>query len=477
MTILLKAADVAVHAGGRRFAGPVSLTLQGGRPLTILGQTGSGKTLLAQAVIGTLPQGLSATGQVTVDGRCHDLSCPAELRALWGRVLGILPQEPWLSLDPLMRARDQIAEGHALVRGMGRTQARAAAERDLEQLGLRDAGDRRPDQLSGGMAQRVAFAAARTGGRIVIADEPTKGLDAARRDDVAQLLLSEVQKGGALLTITHDLALARALGGDLMVVREGQVVEEGPAARALSQPRHDYTRQLIAADPSSWPPARPRPVKGAPLVECRGITMTRGGRRLYSDLHLVVHPGEILGLLGPSGCGKSTLGDVALGLVRPDAGQIRRATGIAPCRFQKIYQDPPSAFPRHVRLGQALDDLVRLHRLDGGRIPLLLDRMRLSPVLLSRRPSEVSGGELQRLALLRVLLLDPVFLFADEPTSRLDLITQAEVTRLLVETARDTGMGLLLVSHDRDLIDASADRCLMLDVTRPSMAPAARLAS
>lgn len=473
MTILLSAETVSVHAGTEQLVAPVSLRLQAGRPFTILGETGSGKSLLAQAIIGTLPAGLQAKGQVEIDGQNLDLAGPGGHPALWGRVIGVLPQEPWLSLDPLMKARAQVAEGHALVRGLTWVEAGQAADRDLAALGLEGAGDRRPDQLSGGMAQRVAFAAARTGGaRIVVADEPTKGLDVARRDDVIDLLMCEVADGGALLTITHDLELARRMGGDLAVVLKGRVIEQGPAEQVLGNPQRDYTKRLIAADPSSWPAGQPRPPIGEPVLRGRGLAVTRGGRRLFQGLDLDLHPGEIVGVWGASGCGKSTLGDVLLGLAAPENGTVTRQPGIKPIRFQKLYQDPPSAFPSHIRLGQALDDLVRLHGLNAGRIPALMQRLRLNTILLSRRPTEVSGGELQRLALLRVLLLDPVYLFADEPTSRLDLITQAEVTALLVEAARETGMALLIVSHDADLLHKTADRVISLgDEPMPGVVP------
>lgn len=463
MTALLEARDITVRSGTSRLVAPISLCLQPGRPFTILGETGSGKSLLAQAIIGTLPPSLHATGQVTVLGQPLDLAQPGHHRPLWGRTIGILPQEPWLALDPLMKAQAQVAESHALVRGLSPGAARAQAARDLDALGLGHAGKNRPDQLSGGMAQRVAFAAARAGGaRIVIADEPTKGLDAARRDEILALLLREVADGGALLTITHDLALARGLGGDIAVIRGGEVVEQGPAATVLTTPRHPYTRRLIDAEPAAWPDPAPRDISGTPVLQGRSLAIRRGGRMLFENLDITVAQGEILGISGPSGCGKSTLGDILLGLLPPDLGQVTRAPGISPVRFQKIYQDPPSAFPRHIPLGQTMNDLLRRHRLDASRIPALLDRLRLSPALLSRRPDDVSGGELQRLALLRILLLDPVFLFADEPTSRLDPITQAEVTALMSEIARETGMALLIVSHDADLVRKTADRVLRL---------------
>jgi len=466
LTVLL-ARNISVISGTDVLVNPVSLALKTGRPFTILGETGSGKSLLVQALIGTLPPGLKAHGQVSIDGLQLDLqkNNQRQHRRLWGRILSILPQEPWLSLDPLMSAQAQLAEGYSYVRNFSWKRAKNQARSDLKHLGLEAATHRRPDQLSGGMAQRVAFAAARSGGaQIIIADEPTKGLDDARRDDIITLLQGEIEKGGALLTITHDLELARRLGGDLAVMLQGEIIEQGDAAEILTNPQHDYTCRLIQADPARWQQGITPYVKqqAKPILTARSLSVRRAGRLLFSNLDIEVRPGEIVGVFGPSGCGKSTLGDILLGLAKPDSGQIIRGDGIAQIRFQKLYQDPPSAFARHANLGKLLQDLVKLHALDASRIPPLMQKMRLSEQLLTRRAGEVSGGELQRLALLRLLLLDPVFLFADEPTSRLDLITQGEVTQLLITLARETEMGLLLVSHDLALLQKSTDRLLFL---------------
>jgi len=466
MTIVLKAQDVAVMAQAQVLVNPVSLVLKTGRPYTILGETGSGKSLLAQALIGTLPANLTARGRVDIYGHQLDLQRNNKRihRQLWGRHLAVLPQEPWISLDPLMSARGQIAEGYALVQGLSWDKARNQAERDLESLRLEGAGNQRPDELSGGMAQRVVFAAARSGGaRIVIADEPTKGLDEARRDDVIELLRREIEEGGALLTITHDLELARRLGGDLAIMLQGEIIEQGTAEEIFDDPRHDYTRRLIKACPQHWQPLVTRLVKKAkPVLSAQNLKISRGGRLLFSNLDIEVASGEIVGVFGPSGCGKSTLGDILLGLAKPDSGEVRRDEGSSPIRYQKLYQDPPSAFARHTSLDKLLQDLVKRHRLDGNRIAPLMEQMRLPQQILQRRGEEVSGGELQRLALLRLLLLEPVFLFADEPTSRLDLITQQEMTQLLVSVARERGCALLLVSHDRALLEKSTDRILTL---------------
>ncbi len=460
---LLSADAVTVRdAAGRTLVGPVSLRLMPGAPLVVLGETGSGKSLLAQALMGTLPPELSARGRVVVEGAAHDAARPEGFRPLWGRRLAVLPQEPWLALDPLMRAGAQVAEAHALVRGLGAARARRAAADDLAALGLgAEAARRHPHELSGGMAQRVAFAAARAGGgRIVIADEPTKGLDAARRADVAALLTRGLEGGGGLLVITHDLALARMIGGGLIVLREGAVVETGALAEVFARPRAAYTRALLDADPERWPP-RPRRAGGAAVVEARGLTVARGGRTLAAGVDLSVAAGTVVGLSGPSGCGKSSLGDVLLGLCPPAAGAVRRAADAPPTSFQKLWQDPVAAFAPRRTLGATLDDAARRFRRGGAAVGALLERLGLDPALLARPPAQVSGGELQRLALLRAMLAAPRFLFADEPTSRLDPVTQRQVIGLLTGLA-DEGCAVLLVSHDAALLDRAADRRLRL---------------
>lgn len=471
---LLSATEISVRDGTRTLLEPLSLTLTPGEPLIILGETGSGKSLMAQAIMGTLPPELTASGEVRIGDQTLSAREPRRFRGLWGLQISVLPQEPWLSLDPLMRAGAQVSEAHRLVRGLPARDARAQAESDLAHLGLATSARLYPFQLSGGMAQRVAIAAARAGGAgIVIADEPTKGLDAARRDDVADLLRTEMGDSGGLLVITHDLALARRLGGQMIVLRAGAIVETGATETVMTAPRAAYTRDLLAADPQSWARRTPTRREGPAVVEARGLCVARGGRTLFSNVGFDMAEGGVFGITGPSGCGKSTLGDAVLGLVKPTSGTIKRRPDLAPHSFQKLYQDPVAAFPRKRTIGQTLNDVARLTG-QAARIAPLLDHLGVSPDLLHRHPGAVSGGELQRLSILRALLRRPALLFADEPTSRLDPITQARVIAMLTDVAAQEGTAILLVSHDAALVRNTADAVLPLgaDTSAPKPAPA-----
>jgi peptide/nickel transport system ATP-binding protein len=449
-------------ASGARLLESVDLDVRAGRALCVVGETGSGKSLLALAVMGLLPTGIAAQGEVSIMGSApvpaHDR---AKLRALWHQATCLLPQEPAAALDPLAR--------------VGRQLAAVDTDAALETVGLSACLARAyPFELSGGMAQRVLLAnAAASTARIVLADEPTKGLDPLNAAAAVALLGGLLRRGKALVVVTHDPYVVRALGGDVAVMKDGAVVESGPTEIVFARPAHLYTREWLAADPRNWPPCTTCLVEEDVVLAGHGLAFGYGnGHALFDGLDLHVRRGEVLALTGPSGCGKTTLGSVLLGLQAPRAGEVSWR-GCDPYmdqvgakrlrrRYQKLHQDPAGPFEPYRSIGAQLEEVQRLGKSDKAALDPILDRLRLRRSILERRIGEVSGGEAQRAALARLLLLDPWMIFADEPTSRLDPIVQRETLGLLREIVADTGLAVVLVTHSPEIARAMADSTIEL---------------
>lgn len=523
---LLQVEDLAIHAGAHCLLQAISLQVHRGQSLILLGESGAGKSLLTQAIMGNLPRALKASGRITLAGHSSAADHLTARRHLWGRTLSLLPQEPVQALNPLMRIQTQLAEVHRRVLGRPRLQAAKQALQQLEQAGLADAAGRYPWQISGGMAQRAATRIALAGGaHILLADEPTKGLDRHWANEALRSFETIREAGGCVIVITHDLRIARALGGQLMVLQHGQCVEQGEVQQILDAPQHPFTRQLIGVDPARWdfpvaeadngsgrsdskyhgshhtgenhpgttpvistgttdshgedtPPtcnlhaetgetaaesasgAERTLCSTAPVLEAQGLTKSFGGRTLFTGLDLKIHRHDRLVLQGASGVGKSTLGNILLGLMPADAGRVQRDPGLPPFALQKLYQDPVTAFAPHATLKQLLGDVVKRHQRSWRELEALLERLNIPASLLERRATEVSGGELQRVALARTLIMRPALLFADEPTSRLDPVTQREAMQLLLECVAEQQSGLILVTHDEDMACRVATRIL-----------------
>ena len=441
---------------------PITFELPRNARLTLLGETGSGKSLLMQAMMGTLPKNLRAEGALWIDGQRIELNHPNGKPAqqpLWGHTISVLPQEPWKSLDPLMPVKRQLAQTFRWVKGERPSVAEQSARSAFTELGLKGAEDKRVRELSGGMAQRVAIRCAMAGGAsLLLADEPTKGLDVSRRDQAVRQLIEQTE-GGALITITHDIDVARQVGGQVWVMRAGKIIEQGSADAVLDHPQDPFTQSLIQAHRK--PKVSSPQTFDRPVVRVNDLTLTRGGRTLQQGISFTLHQGEILGVVGDSGCGKSTLGDSLLGLC-PSKGQIEACVPSKPYQWTKLYQDPVSSVADHVTLRTLLNDVVKRHQLDDSNVPAMLSALGLSESILERTAQAVSGGELQRFCLLRALLLKPVFLFADEPTSRLDPETSREVSKLLVQQSKEHQCAVMVVSHDLAWLDSVCDRIITL---------------
>lgn len=462
MTHSIKVDALCVYAGATRLMGPVNFKVSPGDTLVIMGETGAGKSLIAQAILGTLPGALHAEGRIEINGRRVDTLSQVDRASMWGHEVATLPQEPWRALDPLMRSFRQVAESYRYVAGKSRAQARSETVGAFADLGLTGAEDRFPGALSGGMAQRVAFAAATAGkAPILMADEPTKGLDSERHAKVVELLAKVPETDGTLVVITHEVSVARSLGGHVIVLRDGQLVEQGPVETVLTKPSNSYTQSLLDADPKSWPQSDPHP-PGEVVLTATDLAINRHGKQLISGFNLVLKAGERVALTGPSGIGKTTLLDALAGLLSPAKGTVTRGAHLPRDAVQKLYQDPPAAFPARIPLRHSVQDAARLHNTDWGRVVQHLKQLGIHPSLLDRKPDAVSGGELQRISIARALTVEPQVLLADEPTSRLDPVTQRDTLEMLERIAAEENIAVVLVTHDPDIATKWADRVIDL---------------
>jgi peptide/nickel transport system ATP-binding protein len=448
-----------------------------GGVLTLIGETGSGKSLIAHALFGLLPKSFRVSGAIRIGtGPAVEASDTRQLERFWRRELMLVPQEPSLSLDPTMRIRRQMT-----LAGIAAADVSAALSTVDLAVGV---GAAYPFELSGGMAQRTLVATAiGVGAAIVVADEPTKGLDSDRIKQTTALLVQLAREGRTMIVITHERAVAEALGGIIAIVHNGSIVEYGDAARVLSAPLSAPAQAWLAADPATWPKSPCTCDHETVALSAHGLAFAwPGGPLLFEDLDIHLRRGEILAVAGPSGCGKSTLGNILLGLVRPSRGSvgwagqdighpqtIRRLRQ----RYQKLHQDPIRTFIPGLPLRNQFEALrsVKPDLQLAVSLPPLLEQLKLRTVLLDRAAHEISGGEAQRLALARVLLLEPHVIVADEPTSRLDPVVQQQTMTVLRRVVDELKIGLLLISHDATLTRAVAARALRLGGSLQTASP------
>ncbi len=455
---------VICDQAGKSVVRDVNLTVQRGQALVIIGESGSGKSLIALALLGLLPPGFTAAGTIRLaGGPPADLADREALHRHWSRDIILLPQEPRAALDPTMRIGRQLA-------GANHDPRAALAAVDLPAASAR----LYPFELSGGMAQRALVASALSQpSPVVVVDEPTKGLDSARVGQVAALLGMLLNERRSLLVITHDPALVRTLGGSVAVLWDGRIVENQASPQLLRTPLHPYTREWLAADPATWAACVPCLTEEGLVLAGHGLGFGYPGQpRLFDGVDIHVHRGGVVALTGPSGVGKTSLGNMLVGLCRPDTGELtwdgadpyrdRRAMQRLRRRYQKLHQDPVTAFLPHRPVGRQLADLAEVApQLDlAASLPPLLDRLKLDARLLDHYPGEISGGEAQRLALARLLLLDPAMIVADEPTSRLDPVLQRQTIALLREIVAERQIGLVLISHETALVHSVADHVI-----------------
>ncbi|WP_432994282.1 dipeptide ABC transporter ATP-binding protein [Dactylosporangium sp. CA-233914] len=461
----------------RRIAPAVTgldLTVNPAEVVAIVGESGSGKTTTANALIGLLPaNGRITAGSALIDGVQIAGAKERALRRLRGSVVGLIPQDPMVGLNPTKRIGAQVAE------------AGADPIEYLGQAGVPDPELRArqyPHELSGGLRQRVLIAIALAGRpKLIIADEPTSALDVTVQRRILDHLGGLVREQGiSLLIITHDLAVAADRADRVLVMHNGRKVDEGEPGTILTDPREEYTRRLIAAAPRLAHGGRVEArfdVRGEeppePVLSLTDVSKTfavsdlRRGTRGFNALDRVsvtVPRGRTHALVGESGCGKTTTLRIALGLEAPTSGSIvldgteiagRSWNQLRPLRrrAQLVHQDPFAALDPKFTVRQSVTEPLVAFRVGGrrereARARELLDQVALPTAYLDRRPSELSGGQRQRVAIARALALRPELLMLDEPVSALDVLVQEQILRLLAELQEALGLSYLFVSHD-----------------------------
>ncbi|WP_329230696.1 ABC transporter ATP-binding protein [Streptomyces canus] len=477
---LVHVTDLTVEFGDLRAVDGLSFRLEQGAALALVGESGSGKSTVASALLG-LHRGTGARvgGLVEVAGVDVQQASDDDLRRLRGAKAAMVFQDPLSSLDPYYAIGDQIAEVYRVHTRVSRRAARARAVEVLDRVGIPDAVRRsraRPHEFSGGMRQRALIAMALAcEPDLLIADEPTTALDVTVQAQILDLLHTLRQETGmGLLLVTHDVGVAAESVDDVLVMRHGRAVEQGPVGAVLGAPAEAYTRELLAAVPRVDAPRTPSRASGEVVLEAKSLRREFGrGKKAFAavdDVSLTVHRGETLGVVGESGSGKTTLGRMLVGLLEPTAGEVRHdghaRVGVNPA-VQMVFQDPVSSLNPRRSVGESIADPLRARgerdeKRIRGRVTELLERVGLEGAHYDRYPHEFSGGQRQRVGIARALAADPRVIVCDEPVSALDVTTQAQVVALLGELQRELGLALVFVAHDLAVVRQVSDRVAVM---------------
>ncbi|GAA4735214.1 dipeptide ABC transporter ATP-binding protein [Phytohabitans rumicis] len=490
-----------VYGRGRQHTAAVTdldLSIHKGETVAVVGESGSGKTTLASAILGLLPGSATVTGG-TIEVAGHNLTRAGDraFRAVRGTVVGLVPQDPMVGLNPTLRVGPQVAEAVRRRADLPKRSVDAEVVEALEAAGLDDAVLRArqyPHELSGGMRQRVLIAIALAGHpQLIIADEPTSALDVTVQKRILDHLERLVaERGLSLLLITHSLAVAADRAQRLLVMHDGRVVEQGSPDDVLVRPAEAYTQRLIAAAPGLGGGGRVVPrytgvVDAPPLLQLEGVTKDftlprspKGDRtvRAVDGVSLSVPTGQTLALVGESGSGKTTTLRVALGLEHPSQGRVvfdgTEISGLSwrrlrPLRrrFQLVHQNPFASLDPRFSIEEVVTEPLVSFRVGDraarrARARELLDQVSLPQSFLRRRPAELSGGQRQRVAIARALALRPDLLLLDEPVSALDVSVQDQILTLFADLQRELGLSYLFVSHDLAVVAQISHRVAVL---------------
>ncbi len=472
----------------------ISFDIDKGETVALVGESGSGKSVTALSILQLLPYPVARhpSGSILVDG-AEMIGAPQNaLRDVRGNRISMIFQEPMTSLNPLHNVERQVNEILFLHKWLGRAAARTRTLELLKMVGLAEAEQRLgalPHELSGGLRQRVMIAMALANEPdLLIADEPTTAVDVTIQAQILDLLRDlQAKLGMAMLLITHDLSVVRKMARRVHVMRAGEIVESGAVETLFTEPKHPYTRHLIAAEPKGRPAAvRPgaRQVVSAEdfkvwfPIKAGILKRTVDHVRAVDGVSLSVRQGETVGVVGESGSGKTSL---ALGILRLISSrgpvvfsgrdiQDLRSKQLRPLRreMQIVFQDPFGSLSPRLSVGEIVGEGLGIHGIgadDKEREGMIIGALRevgLDPESRHRYPHEFSGGQRQRVSIARAMVLKPRFLVLDEPTSALDMSVQAQIVDLLRKLQRDHDLAYLFISHDLKVVRAMSHHVIVM---------------
>ncbi len=519
MSALLQVRDLSISFGSFAAVNGINFELQPGKITAIVGESGSGKSLTALSVLQLLPSAATISGELIFKEDSQEKILLTQLSQknitrLRGNKFSMIFQEPMTSLNPVQRCGSQVTEAILQHQKISKRKARdktLALFQEVELPNPAELYNRFPHEISGGQKQRVMIAMAICNNpKLLIADEPTTALDVRVQKSILRLIKKiQQQFGMSVLFITHDLGLVADVADEVLVMKNGKIVEAGKVASVLKNPKHEYTKALLNCRPSAGKKGKKLPVIGeeetvqeipsaynlakqisSPLLDVKNLSVIFSGSKKFlakahpshtavNDVSFQINENEILGLVGESGCGKTTLGRALLRLIEPAAGSIKfhgaellsidkKQLRHIRKELQIVFQDPFGSLNPRISIGDAIEEPVRLHHPELNKkqakekVAALLQSVKVSPDYTRRYPHEFSGGQRQRICIARALASNPSFLVFDESVSALDVSVQAQVLNLINELKSSVKFAALFISHDLSVVEYISDRIMVM---------------